>query len=172
MDNNISIRAAQEAELEQFFALRLEALNDTPTAFGQSVQGHLDSKDTFFKRFVEQRDSKMGMMFGAWDGDTLLGMAGVVRNDRDKTKHRGFIWGVYVSPNGRRRGAARRMMDAAIEYLNSFDDVEDVNLAVTAGNDGAFELYQSMGFHHYATDPRFYKIDNIYYDLLWMIKRL
>lgn len=42
---------------------------------------------------------------GAWDGDRLVGTAGLVREgDTD-----GFVWAVYVAPTVRGRGAPGRL---------------------------------------------------------------
>jgi RimJ/RimL family protein N-acetyltransferase len=43
---------------------------------------------------------------------------------------------------------------------------------VTAGNDAARALYVAAGFVPFGVEPRFIRVDDRYYDIEWMIKRL
>jgi ribosomal protein S18 acetylase RimI-like enzyme len=56
---------------------------------------------------------------------------------------RGWIAGVGVAPEARRRGIARALMEAVLELAPP-----TVTLEVIEGNDAAIALYESLGFEH------------------------
>ena len=59
---------------------------------------------------------------------------------------RSFITSVYVRENRRGQGIGRKLMEALIDRLES-TGIMDVGLAVTATNEGALRLYESLGFN-------------------------
>ena len=59
--------------------------------------------------------------------------------------HYGFVFGVYVRPDARRRGIARALMRAIARELRSRDRAYVV-LSVDTPNAGARALYERLGF--------------------------
>ena len=108
---------------------------------------------------------------GAWQGDELVGIAGITRFEGAKLAHRALLWGMYVRP--RARGA--RVGDALMRFL--MDDarargIEQVILTVAAENTRARRLYERWGFAIYGTEPRAIKLADGYMDELLMHCRL
>ena len=50
-------------------------------------------------------------VYGAFDGDTLVGITGVRRDARVKIAHKATIWGVFVDPAYRGRGIAQTLLE-------------------------------------------------------------
>ncbi len=59
--------------------------------------------------------------------------------------HRGWINYLAVSPDHRRQGFGRRMMDAAEERLRALG-CPKINLQIRRSNTGAVDFYRSLGF--------------------------
>ena len=82
--------------------------------------------------------------------------------DREKTRHRGDIWGVYVAPDARGTGVGRRLMQHVLAHART--RVQQVHLAVTATNVAGIGLYEQLGFVRYGTEPRALKVGDRYLD--------
>jgi ribosomal protein S18 acetylase RimI-like enzyme len=83
-----------------------------------------------------------------WEEDgQAVGMVNIVRMGASDTW---LIGNVAVLPDYRRRGIARRLVQAAIDMAWQ-RDADSIILDVLAGNLPARRLYESMGFTHFAT---------------------
>lgn len=70
---------------------------------------------------------------------------GYVFADLDRPDKQGWIGSVYVIAGHRGKGIGRRLLESALEYIDS-QGVEEIGLAVTATNEPAKHLYESLGF--------------------------
>jgi ribosomal protein S18 acetylase RimI-like enzyme len=77
---------------------------------------------------------------------TLIGVAGIRREEQKKSAHRATIWGVWVAPEYRGRGAGRALMEEALRFARTLDGVEILQLAVGDWNAAAKSLYLDLGF--------------------------
>ena len=94
-------------------------------------------------------------IFGALTHNgNLIGVAGLVGNDRRKTRHRAFIWGVYVTPAARGMGVGHRLIAACIDHARGIDGLLQVHLTVASHNRAAMHLYERLGFSRYGREPR------------------
>jgi ribosomal protein S18 acetylase RimI-like enzyme len=84
-----------------------------------------------------------------------------------KTKHRGFIWGMYTQPEYRGQGIASALIQTIINYANS--RVTQLHLTCVTGNLGGVALYQKYGFKIYGTEPNALKIGDTFFDEYLMI---
>lgn len=109
---------------------------------------------------------------GAFVDDQLIGVGTFSRMSGKKRQHRGIVTRMYVAPEARGQGAGRAIIQALIDHAHNLDGMEYITLTVESGNTAAFSLYQSVGFHHWGTEPKYLKIDGRYYDLKWMILSL
>ena len=75
---------------------------------------------------------------------------------------------MYVTPNQRGRGLGRLLLEYAVNHARQLPGLEEINLAVTVGNDLARRLYERFGFVFSHREPRYIKIDDRYYDIDWM----
>ena len=79
--------------------LRLNALRETPEAFGSSYEEEhtltLDDIRAWVATDIENA------MFGVFIDGALTGMAGVGRQHKLKMRHKAQIWSVYMAPAAR-----------------------------------------------------------------------
>jgi len=167
----MEIRLLTADDAENYQALRLQALREAPTAFSSSEADERNySLETVAARIAGSLPENP--TFGAFIDGALVGVIGLYRAQRMKTRHRGMIWGMYVAPHARCRGSGRSLLNALLDYARTLPDLEEVTLSVTRGNDTARRLYSEFGFIPFAVEPRYLKIDGQYYDIEHMGLRL
>src|SRR5579859_3017473 len=102
----MQIRRLTDADAEPLWRLRLSALQTEPATFAESLDELLQSTpETFAERLRSGGDENFVM--GAFDNGTLVGMAGFYREQIAKKRHKGWVWGVFVSPTYRGKSIGR-----------------------------------------------------------------
>jgi hypothetical protein len=93
----MKIRFLTSQNVTAYRDLRLQALRESPTAFGSSYEQEVGHPLTVFAaRLCPHNDSANGI-FGAFDdSDQLIGMLGFSRESRPKRAHIGSLWSMYV----------------------------------------------------------------------------
>ena len=172
--SNVTIVALAEARFPDAFALRLRALRDHPEAFGQAYADAVNLTDEERIRewttFWNHRDNRVFVAMA--DDGSLVGMVGIARQYRDKTLHRGDIWGVYVTPQQRGHGVGRRLLEAAIRSAREHLKLLQLHLQVISTNQAAVRSYEQAGFVRYGRIPRADIIDGVAYDSDLMVLML
>jgi len=101
---------------------------------------------------------------GAFAGERLVGTAGFYRDNEMKTRHKGHIWGVYVTGAARGKAVGRRVLRAVLERAAGTEGVEQILLSVATPQAAAVSLYRSLGFESFGREPRALKIGDRYVD--------
>ncbi|MFT8243023.1 GNAT family N-acetyltransferase [Roseomonas sp. BN140053] len=156
-----AIRALVAADGAAFRRLRLEGLALHPEAFGEShAEAAMQDEAAFAARL---RDTAWpDAVFGAFDGSALVGLAGFVVTKREKARHKGQLWGVYVAADQRRQGVGAALVGCVIHHARA--QVEQLLTAVVVGNDGVRALYLRLGFRPYGVEPRALRVNGRYFD--------
>ena len=168
----MDVRVLTEADAEPFRRLRRERLDDSPRAFGESI-GECESMTVAAVAERLGSSSAGNFVVGAFTGGQLVGMAGFARNLREKSHHKGLIWGVYVRPEFRKQGVAQRLLKTLLERAKSQPGLEQVILTVAVDQTAAKRLYQSLGFEVFGHERHALKVDGGYVDedhmVLWLL---
>lgn len=166
----ITIRLLDAADAAPFQSLRLAAIRTSPTSF-------LPTEDEVAAVPVETFAAQImpthtQAVFGAFDGETLIGSTGVRRDAHAKVAHKATIWGVYVDAAYRGRGIAQSLLGHAIAHAEHAWQCAQLMLCVNEFNATAERLYASLGFERFVTEPRSLCVDGRFYDEHHMVKRL
>jgi ribosomal protein S18 acetylase RimI-like enzyme len=99
-------------------------------------------------------------------------MAGFYRETGPKTRHKGHVWGVYVTAALRGQGVGRRLMETLLACAMHIPGLEQIHLAVTSAQAPAAGLYRSLGFEPFAREVKALKLGERYIDedffVLWL----
>jgi RimJ/RimL family protein N-acetyltransferase len=172
--SDVRIRPLTPADADATFALRLAGLEERPEAFLTHVAEERAAGVLRTRRRLEAnaRSGGASVLFGAYVGGELVGMTGLVRDDRLKLRHRACIVAVYVRPAHRGRGLAGRMLDAAIRHARTLDGVEVLYLSTADGNEPALRAYRSRGFVAWGTEPDALRSEGASFDEVHLQVRL
>lgn len=165
MSGSFRISRLQASDAEAFRTIRLAALRTAPEAFGSTYGSEANRP---LSAFAERLSSSA--VFGAYDGQQIVGMAGFMREAGPKVAHKAFVWGFYVEPDWRSRGVGSALVAALIEAAQGV--VEQLTLTVVEDNDAAIALYEKFGFSAYGVEPRALKTSSGYVNEILMGLRL
>lgn len=160
------IRQLVADDAEVFRAIRLEALLDSPEAFGGD---HGEESARPLEAFtVQLTDSAV---FGAFQHGDLCGVAGLFWSESVKRRHIGNLYTVYVTPKARGTGCALPLIEAAVEHAHRLGK-NQVLLGVATQNAPALALYRKAGFEVYGTEPRSLYVNGRFIDEHMMVRFL
>jgi ribosomal protein S18 acetylase RimI-like enzyme len=146
---------------ERYRALMLEAYAQYADAFTSTVAERAALPLSWWKSRVADTEGT-SVTFGAFLDDVLVGAAGLEFETREKTRHKATLFGMYVSPARRGRGAGRKLVSAALEYARARAATTVVQLTVTEGNASAQGLYEACGFRVFGVEPRAIRTHDAY----------
>lgn len=159
----MEVRALGEDDAAAWWRLRLESLNAEPFAFGKSPEEHRAiAVESIAQRFREAPACDLHL--GAFENGVLIGMATFLRERGAKDRHKGRIYGVYVSAAHRGHGAGRALLARIFDFASRDSTLEQILISVATTQSAARALYQSFGFEPYGIEPRALKIGDRYID--------
>jgi GNAT superfamily N-acetyltransferase len=145
MSGDLVVRRAVGEDWAALKAIRLEALADTPAAYGSTFEAASAFSDKRWRAMAEQF-----VYFLVERRGTVVGMASGGGNDeRPGTK---WLYGMYVTPSARGSGAAFLLVDAVATWARE-QGASELYLHVTTSVERAMAFYVKAGFE--ATGERF-----------------
>jgi RimJ/RimL family protein N-acetyltransferase len=171
LQQNIEIRFLTPDDSSEYSRLRLAMLELEPKAFSSSPEEHqVLSTDEVRRRIGSTAEEQF--MVGAFENGRLLGAAGFHRERGPKNRHKGRVWGVYVTAEKRGSGLARQILETLLQRATAVDGLAQISLSVTATQSAAYHLYESLGFKVWGREPRALRVGDEFIDEYHMILRL
>jgi len=160
-----SVRLLTLNDVVEYRELWLAALEEVPEAFYSALEEVENASNQTFTGKLEASTCEKYVL-GAFDIDrcALMGILGFSRRNSHRLHHKADIGPMYVYPQFRRQGMAKRMMKEVIERARQLSSLEELELTVTVGNIPARRLYLSFGFTPYAITPRHIKVGSKRYN--------
>lgn len=155
------IRTLTAPDVEAFRAIRLEALQHHPEAFGSTYEDEVAQDLAWWEGRLAP-----GRTFGGFLGERLMGMAALSTFTAARLRHKGVLGGMYVREEARGTGLA----DALVRRVIGQAGLAQVQLSVVTSNERAVRFYRRMGFHIFGTEPRALTIDGGYADEHLMVR--
>ncbi len=150
----VHIRQLGPGDAPVFQALRLYGLRECPEAFGSTyAEAQALPLETIAERLTPARTPVGRAVFGAFDGDGLVGVTGCLQQATVKARHTAIVWGMYVLPEQRGHGLGKRLLEAIIVEARTWPDVERLTLTVVERAVAAGQLYRAMGFTTFGREP-------------------
>jgi len=166
-----AIRLLTADDATAFWALRLEGLASVPEAFGESADEHR-------KTTVEEHAQRLrnggaeSFVVGAFDEEGLAGTAGFYLDMREKRRHKGHIWGMYVAPRLRGQGAGEALLVEALRVARQCDGLRSILLSVSETQPAARRLYERLGFSAYGVESEALRVGDRYLNEVFMVLKL
>lgn len=137
-DPTCTVRHADVKDAKLLRAIRLEALGDTPEAYGST-----------YEDAVKWSRLRWRMVAAKWNyylcerNGRVIGMASGGYNDVHPGTH--WLYGMYVTPSERGSGAAALLVETVSEWARG-DGARELYLHVTSSVARARAFYEKMGF--------------------------
>ena len=157
--SEVTIKEITSAQIKEYRAfLRAGLINDEENFRITPLD---DEKEPF-----PTKDRDDSFTFGAYYSGQLAGVVSFERDGaaREKLRHKGVLFRMYVNAQYRGNGIARKLIDALLIRVKGLRDIEQVNLTVIAGNATAQKLYRSYGFVTFGVEKKAIKWKGKYFD--------
>ena len=164
-DCRFTIRRLGSSDADAFRLIRLEGLRNDPDAFGSTFEKEARESGQYFVDRLTRN-----AVFGGFVGDRLVGVSGFYFFEDTKSRHKGVLWGMYVTPEARGSGLATALVATLLEHASK--EVEQVQLTVVVSNRRARRFYQRIGFVEYGLEEKSLKYKGAYFDEVLMVKFL
>jgi RimJ/RimL family protein N-acetyltransferase len=148
----VIVRPLEPSDADILIPLRRQALAAEPLAFGASMEDDRTLSPDLLRASLA--DPARFAVIGAFDADALVGMAGLLRMEKLKARHRAMLWGMFVTRAARGRGVGAAVLRAAVDRARAWPGVLQVHLSVTETSAEAGRLYRSTGFREWGVEPR------------------
>jgi GNAT superfamily N-acetyltransferase len=137
-ESTLSIRLCGADDWEDLRAIRLEALADTPEAYGSTYEESARWSDAQWKNAASTRL----YYFAHRDGRVVGMVSGGFNDDYPGTR---WLYGMYVTPSERGTGTAARLVRSIGDWAKSHG-VTQVYLHVGSTVPRARAFYEKVGF--------------------------
>jgi len=158
----VIIRQSNSTDVWNFRELRLEALQDSPTAFSMDYQRSFNYPSKHWEDTLTMDDNESAIFFAEHD-HRLIGMTGIVRGRSPKTRHGAEIWGVFVTSTWRGLHIAEELIRSCMDWARA-REIIILRLGVVATNQPAIRCYERCGFVTYGAEPRSLLYEGKFYD--------
>ncbi len=145
---------------EIYVALRREMLIDSPWSFGAHAT---QDKASDIDHIRNSLNLPYYAISAVIENNRAIAATGVRREEAVKRRHIAYVWGVYVTPEFRRKGLARAVVSHAIATARTWPDLESLHLSVSENSPKAQQLYESLGFRVWGNEPNALQVNGISY---------
>ena len=166
--NKIFYRQLTITDCDEYRRIRLECLKQYPDNFGSTYEEELNAQSLKLDNAIKGTDKGNFAMGAFTASNKLIGICGLVRELRLKTRHRGEIVQMYIDPAFARQGIGKTLLQLSIENAFQDTETEQIILSVVYTNDKAVKLYKQLGFIEYGRLENYFKIDTRYFTQLFL----
>lgn len=156
--SELTIDRLGPSHAREYREVMLEAYAEHPDAFTSTVAERAALPQAWWEDRLSDRPDAKEAVFGAFLGGAIVGVAGLASESREKLRHKSTLFGMYVRPDSRGRGAGRQLVLAILEHARA-RSVRIVQLTVTEGNASAETLYRKSGFVRFGLEPYAVAVD-------------
>ncbi|WP_160847705.1 GNAT family N-acetyltransferase [Pontibacillus yanchengensis] len=143
----IDYKRLDATDAEAYWNLRLEALQQDPSAFLTTYEDAI-KREKPIESTAERLSNESNYNIGAYQEGDLQGVATLVPESQQGLDHIGNVFAMYITPSARGNGIGKELIQKCIEYGRHIG-LEQLQLTVVATNEPGIALYSSCGFEEY-----------------------
>jgi RimJ/RimL family protein N-acetyltransferase len=152
------VRRLTPSDAPQYRELMLEAYSAAPEAFTSSFTEREALPIEWWATRTTEEPSPAELVYGAFLGTELVGVAGLSVAQRERTSHKATLFGMYVREPVRGQGVGRRLVHRVLEHARGWEQVHVIQLTVSDSNLPAIALYNRCGFVPFGLEPMAVKL--------------
>ena len=142
----VTIRRIRPDEGARLRAIRIEALADSPSAFGSTLAETIRRPYAYWEhRAADNAAGEESVLFVAEEPEGWCGLAGAYRDESDRTS--ADLISMWVRPAYRGQALGRRLVESVVAWARGHG-LAQLALWVETGNASAIALYECCGFEH------------------------
>ncbi len=160
----MDIRKLGADDAEAFRMVRLQALGEYPAYFSSSLEEESGVSAEDIRQRWARSNLDTQFVAGAFVEGELVGIIGFYRESKQKLRHKGQIWGMYVKPALQQGGIGWQLLQFALGEARRMPGLQQVHLTVVRSNTAAKRLYEKAGFCAYGVEQDALQVDGQWYD--------
>lgn len=149
----MNVRPLDTSHAAAYRELMLEGYDLHPEAFTAKVEERAPLPLSWWETRLQSGPLAPQNVLAGVAGDQLAGVAGLLFEQRPKTRHIAMLYGMYVRRAYRGSGLGEALVLAALDAARARPEVRVVQLTVTEGNQAAQALYERCGFASFGVEP-------------------
>ncbi len=165
----ITYRRLLPADIPQYRAVRLECLREHPHNFGASYASQAQLPKLWMETQIES-GSEEAFAYGAFDGEKLIGICGLNRDQIEGRRHVASVVQMYVQAAYTGQGIGQALLQALMDAAWQIPGLEQLVLDVVTSSQSAIYLYGKLGFEQYGFHKDYLKVGDYYQDALMMVR--
>ncbi|MGZ3902366.1 MAG: N-acetyltransferase family protein [Bacteroidia bacterium] len=169
------IRLLTPADVSAYKAFKLYSLSESPFAFSDSYEDESKKSDLDFQRELEIVGLPAeSFVLGAFSPlKELIAFVKFKRDVRTKARHKASLHSLYVKPQYRGSGLAKKLLEELFKTIKPLQNLEQIHLWALISDSSVVHFYEKCGFlKQGAIVKNDLKIDGKYVDASYMVKYL
>lgn len=163
----MNVRRLSSSESRAYWEIRLQSLQESPEAYGSTYAEEAAFTPEVKAQRCQWSDDQF--VIGAFTEDEqLVGIIGLIRETRIKSRHKAVVTGLYVVPEYRAQGIGRMLLATLLEEVSRIPGLSRLQIFVIGSNGVVKTLYESYGFEVYGIEPDAKRQNGMSYDMIQM----
>ena len=168
-----AVRRLLPTDAQAYADIRLRGLREHPEAFTSSFEEDATRPLADAQvRLTASPQRPHDAFWGAFSAQQLVGVVGIQGRYRAKERHTATVVGLYVANENRGLGNAQALVAALLAFAKSCEELVQLDLTVTVGNDSAMRLYEQLGFASWGVYRGAIRVGGRPWDKAHMVLRL
>lgn len=171
----MTIRFLNNDDVQSYTVLRKYSLVESPFAFSDSYEDQENKIMLHYQSEIEKWGNPLeAFTLGAFNGaHELVGFVKFKRDQRTKARHRASLHSLYVKPEYRGQGLAKKLVSELIRIIEPIPGIEQLQLSSIVSHISLIEFYEKLGFQKLGgLIEKDLIINGKYVDAWYMVKHL
>ena len=161
MADKLKITQLAPADWKLFCSLRLQAIQEVPSGFADTLTETLRISEEEWRRRLTL---PFGRVFIGKINNTVVGMLAVTFFEKTKLRHRAKLLSYFVLPTERGKGIGEQLMLHVLAWLQKRPTIVKVESSVNEGREASLRAHLKCGFKLIGKAHKEIRIGKKFYD--------